>query len=356
MYHEGCYPPGLWWTNSFFPINTYIICLFFFISGYLFKPFEIKGTAKFIVNKTKHLAIPFLCWNLVYGIIVYIIDIYATTPFSYLPTAENVFTVQNLLILPFTNGHQYMLNLATWFVGTLYPAIIIYGVFNALGNKHIPEWAWMLFYCATAVLALTFLQSNSDLLPINRIAYALFFIQFGRCYKLYFEKYLERIPSYAYLGVLFLAQYLICINIEVIGYVVSFLSFNGNVITPLACGIIGILICMRLARIIETYIVSNKLERLISGNTWSIMTHHIFVKFIFTYLVIRFGLEPDPNAGNMFHESIWYIPSRLDFYTLVTISVAIPIIWQIFFDKVKSASHTLALKCYNGVKRKNLRD
>lgn len=281
MYHEGSFPPGLFWTSKFFPLGTYIICLFFFISGYLFKPFEIKDTEKFVLNKTKHLAIPFLCWNLVYGIIVYFIVTHASSPFKYLPPAGDIFTLNRLLIIPFTNGHQYTLNLATWFVGTLYPAIIIYGILNTLGRKYIPEWVWLLFYGTTAALSLIFLQSNSALLPVNRIAYALFFIQFARCYKLYFEKTLERIPSYVYLSVLFIAQFLICRKIDVLSYVVAFISFNGDVITPLVCGILGILICMRLSRIIETYIVDNKLEKLISSNTWSIMTHHIFVKFFF---------------------------------------------------------------------------
>lgn len=352
MYHEGRFPPGLFWTSKFFPFNTYIICLFFFISGYLFKPFELKRTAKFLLNKTKHLAIPFLCWNLVYGIIVYFIDTHASSPFSYLPPAEDVFTIRRLLITPFFHGHQYVLNLATWFVGTLYPAIIIYGILNAFGRKYIPEWAWLLFYSATAILALTFLQSNSDFLPVNRISYALFFIQFGRCYKIYFEKILERIPSYAYLSVLFIVQYLICRKVDVQSYVIAFNIFNDDVITPLACGILGILICMRLSRIIETYIVENKLERLISGNTWSIMTHHILVKFVFTYIIIRIGLEPDPNAGQMFHDSIWYIPSIINYYILVTISVAVPIIWQLFFNQIKSGSQKLAVRCYNAMRRK----
>lgn len=59
MYHEGSFPPSLFWTSKFFPLGTYIICLFFFVSGYLFKPFEIKETGKFVLNHCHTRILPF---------------------------------------------------------------------------------------------------------------------------------------------------------------------------------------------------------------------------------------------------------------------------------------------------------
>ena len=130
MGHMGFIPRLGGAFEPYFPIYSYHILLFLFCSGYLFRDFDWRDLGRFVWRKTRSLALPLIGWNIVYAGIVSLINL--RHPVTYFPAIEQIWTLQNLFVEPFVSGHQYLLNLATWFVGMLYLTFLVYGLLGRI--------------------------------------------------------------------------------------------------------------------------------------------------------------------------------------------------------------------------------
>ena len=96
--HTGAIPDCAW-LEMHFPIYSYHMALFLFISGYLFRDMEWSSFPAFLKKKSLYLLLPLIGWNIVYAVIVTLCNRFQLTYF--LPPTEQVWTFHNLFIEPF---------------------------------------------------------------------------------------------------------------------------------------------------------------------------------------------------------------------------------------------------------------
>lgn len=333
--------PGCEWWQTHFAAGSYRLALFLFISGYLFKDIEWSNFLDFIGRKTKNLVVPLIGWNIVYAGIVSLINL--RHPVEYLPSTAQVWNLHDLFVEPFISGHQYLLNLATWFVGLLYIAILLYGLIHLL-SKHVPAWAMLIVY---AFIASGGLYCNALDLPgrgwivVERVLFALFFIQLGRCFRIYIEPLLN--PKHLWwVFLLLLGAW--CAVVYGTGrmYLWFSMNFSGGIVRPIVAGALGCLFWMVACKQIALWIPQNRAETAIGNGTWSIMTNHLLVRFMFCWTFVHFF--GDELMQFAFRNDFWFFPRSTEFlsaYTLlyllaITLEVALPVLWQIVFDKLKA--------------------
>lgn len=336
--HVGTFP-GLEIVEHRFPIYSYHMALFFFVSGYLFRDMEWRDYGRFVWHKTKTLVLPLWGWNIVYAGIVSLLAVRGVT--SYFPPLDSIWTPHNLFVEPFVKGHQYYLNLATWFIGVLFITMLVFGLIHMLA-KRIPDWGLLIFYAFLAALGLyaarvSFFESDYGLIPL-RVCYALFFVQLGRC----FRRYIEPLLTPARLKWILLAVFVIwwaSLTCEWRYHVLVFMNFEGHVIRPICAGALGCLFWAMASMLIARKTPANRLERLIGANTWSIMTHHLLVRFLIVWLAVT--LTRDAAQIDAFRNDFWYRSPAVDYWIYVAAMIALPILWQLLFDKIKALIPTI---------------
>ena len=325
--------PGLERLEHRFVIYSYHLALFFFVSGYLFRDMKWQDYGPFVWRKTQTLALPLIAWNIVYAAIVSLISVFCD--FSYLPKPASVWSFHSLFVEPFVTGHQYILNLACWFVGTLFLTMICYGAIHIL-TRRIPDWIGLIFYALVAALCLYSarldLGSAYWLIP-QRMGYALFFVQAGRCFRIYLEPLLTP-KRLAYALMIALVLWWAVLMCEWRNYVLVFMNFDGYVIRPLAAGLMGCLFWSIVSLLIARHTAPNRVEQWIGANTWSIMMHHLLVRFMLVGIVV--WLSHDPSQIEAFKTNFWFRSPAIDYWGYVALMLILPILWQLLFDRVKS--------------------
>ncbi len=333
--------PGCEWWQSHFPAGSYRLALFLFISGYLFRDIEWADFPDFIGRKTKNLALPLIGWNIVYAVIVSLINL--RHPMDFLPPTTRVWTWNSLFIEPFVSGHQYTLNLATWFVGMLYLAILLYGIIHLL-SRRLPAWAVLIFYTGIAVAGL---YCNALNLPgrgwlvAERAMFALYFIQLGRCFRIYIEPHLANKHLWWMVPVLVAVW---CAVVYGTGgrYVWSYMNFSGAIIRPITAGTLGCLFWMVACKQLALWIPKNRIETAIGNGTWSIMTNHLLVRFLFCWVFVHFW--GDEWMRTCFSTDFWFFPRSAEFFSGFTLlylfafmlEIVLPVLWQMVFDRFKA--------------------
>ena len=328
--HTGV-APGCTWLELHFPTYSYHLALFLFISGYLFRDMSWKNFPAFLWKKSLRLLFPLIGWNIVYAAIVSLFNQFNLV--CYLPPTAQVWTFHSLFIEPFLGGHQNILNLATWFVGMLYVALFVYAIVYLLFRR-LPEWCILILYACIALAGLSVARfcnfPHWALLPLH-LSYALFFLQVGRCWRIYIEPQLHRINTWLFILIVLAIWYVI----QLFGghlYVLVWMNFEGLILIPLLTGIVGSVFWILISTIIAQYTRTNRLEQIIGTNTWTIMTHHLLVRFIVCYLFVRWS--HDAAYMEAFRNDFWFRPANLNYWLLVCLEIALPLLWQLFFDTV----------------------
>ena len=333
--------PGCEWWQSHFSAGSYRMALFLFISGYLFRDIEWSDLPSFVWRKTKNLVFPLIGWNIVYAGIVSIINF--RHPVNYLPSTEQVWNMHDLFIEPFITGHQYLLNLATWFVGLLYIAILLYGLIHLL-SKRLPAWGVLILYTIVAAVGLycnSLQLEGKGWLVVERILFALYFIQLGKGFRIYFEPLLKAKHLW-WTMLLLLGAWCAVVYGTDKTYLWAFMNFSGAIVRPIVAGTLGCLFWMVACKLIALLIPKNGIETAIGNGTWSIMTNHLLVRFLFCWIFVHFWGNDTMQYG--FQNDFWFFPRSPKFlsgYTLlyllsITLEVSLPVLWQIYFDRFKA--------------------
>lgn len=113
----------------FFPVYSFHMPLFIFISGYFFYDTNVLSYVK---KKAKSLLLPHLVWNFAYGVLVTLLLSYGLIKFG------TTLSLKTVLWDPFIGGWQFHFNGPAWFIGTLFFVQILYLILKQLlGNKQI---------------------------------------------------------------------------------------------------------------------------------------------------------------------------------------------------------------------------
>ena len=324
-----------------FPIYSYHIALFVFISGYFFKAEYTKNIPLFIWHKTKRLLLPYLGWNLVYGIIYVLLTKYEVIHYT-ANSGVRILLDPNIFFMDsWRHGCQYNFNLATWFVIILFFTQMFYvfvrRIYELLKLKK--EWILQLFFLFMGVFAIYHEHTHSDYWTVNtfsflKICFFLPFYQFGYYYKSDLEKK-DTLHNGWYFLILLVIQYDLFTRFPgKLGYNVNWFSFHDDVLfLPFVTSLVGILFWLRVSKNIYNYLGSNKLVEYIGSNTWSIMVHHLFVFFLINWLLSTFSHSFDHDA---FRSNFWYRCASVPTWIYCLIAVLLPLLWQYYFDYFKA--------------------
>ena len=104
---------GILTFGGLFPYYSYHVMIFVFVSGYFYKSDDEAHLLQFVLRKAKRLLLPYMIWNVLYGIIVMLMR---RAGFG---IGEEI-SLYNLFIAPFVGGHQFGLNAPAWFIPALF--------------------------------------------------------------------------------------------------------------------------------------------------------------------------------------------------------------------------------------------
>ena len=144
-----------------------------------------------------------------------------------------------------------------------------------------------------------------------------------------------------YFLIIFFIQFILIYRYENITFsLVSCNDFNNtNILLPFITSLTGIMFWVRISKILSAYFEGNKLIEYISKNTFSIMTHHLFIFFVInTFLRLLFKLI---NIGGfnvqMYRTNIFYVflPFNYNFSIVyLLLGIAVPLISKYFAEKI----------------------
>lgn len=330
---------GISYFTEWFPVYSFHLPLFAFIAGYFYKKNNEIKFFYFFLKKFKKIIIPYFIWNFIYGIIVTILLSNNIIDFGVKLNFETLF------ISPFTNGQQFAFNLASWFAIPYFLSIILYTLIRKLFShiKKINEYFYMLIFLTLGLLSVYFSNMGYNqgfYLTIMRCVFLLPFFEFGFLYNQVLEKK-DKLRNLYYFLIIFFIQFILIYRYENITFsLVSCNDFNNtNILLPFITSLTGIMFWVRISKILSAYFEGNKLIEYISKNTFSIMTHHLFIFFVInTFLRLLFKLI---NIGGfnvqMYRTNIFYVflPFNYNFSIVyLLLGIAVPLISKYFAEKI----------------------
>lgn len=342
--HKG----GISIFDEWFPIYSFHMPMFIFISGYFWKKHEnLQEVGKYILHKLFRLLIAYFLWNLVYGIIVNFFKQIGLVSYTY---GANI-NFKSLFIEPFISGHQYGMNCPGWFVPALFMIEIIYTLFQyfLLNIKLRNLWLTIILlgFNGGGVL-LAYNNHRYDCLFFQHWLFGLIFYHVGYIYKLYFEKR-DNLNTLIYFGIIFIIQYFNIFmtknNLFIGMWDANYNNFQGNIVTPLIGAMCGIFFWLRISKILIKSVKDNKMINFISRNTWTIMMHHQFCFFIINLLFYltkkNIGLFTTFD-NDAFSTNPWYAYAPFGYnsfllaYVLVGISIPLFIKWMLYKIRINN--------------------
>lgn len=225
------------------------------------------------------------------------------------------FNFYSFFIEPWKSGHQYLFNLAGWFVLTLFLIQLLYIVTRKLFVKiTLNEYLLMVFYMLVGILG-TYLATipaiNNEYYYIIRILVGLPFFHLGFLYKEKLEK-IDKFNSITFIA-LIIFQALLIYHYKDISYVLVFANFGGSILKPFLASFSGIWLYLHIAEMIEKSVKRDRLLQYIGKNSWDIMIHHLFVFWLINfgyYVLYHFNILQQlgfPNFDvNGFKTDIYY--------------------------------------------------
>ena len=258
-----------------FPVYSFHMPLFIFISGYFFHAYDFRT---FLTKKVKHLLIPFLLWNAFYwGLLQWFTNNGWTHIYSY-ATIKDFFWQSMICAWPIA------FNSPSWFVIILFWTQLLYWAIHKITGGNV---CFIGISCLTAYLTSLYLTfhdysawMNGAGIGIERTLFFLLFYFAGGVYR----SYIERPGNFSYKSCL--GKILLCflINWLLLNFVDRRITYNINLMQypiqsywmPIVTACTGICLYMQFAEIIVHKIKRHHVLDFMGRHTYAIMTHHLF--------------------------------------------------------------------------------
>lgn len=297
--------------SDWFPIFSFHMALFMFISGYFFKDRPFK---EFFIKKIKHLLIPLLLWNAVYGVIINLLSNNGLTQLYH----ENI-SIKTLLWDPFTMGWQFNFNAPTWFVGTLFLVQIIYwAIYQGSKKKITVIWGLSIgLYFISLYGAFhgytqydDFNALNNAKLGASRAFFCVIFYHLGYIYHVYFDQK-DTFSVGKVIGLFMLNSFLLGFISPQIWMDIRPMYFPVHKYwLPIVEACSGIWLFLQIVTLLRVHIKNDGLISYIGRHTFAIMTHQQFffwivntILFALTYFDIY---TLDSFDYNLYMKDIYY--------------------------------------------------
>ena len=176
-----CGHNGTTLLNWFAPYSFHM-ALFLFISGYFYKPANEDNLIVYIKKKAKSLIVPYYGWNIFYAILVA-----ALLNVNLINFGCNI-DLRFFLIEPWITGHQYIFNLAGWFIFALFNVMLLVALIrkisrNYIRSEYVLTVLFFLISLCGVYLAIHKGYTTDLSLVISRTMFGVFFFQLGYLYK-----------------------------------------------------------------------------------------------------------------------------------------------------------------------------
>lgn len=327
--------------NGLLRYQNYHIALFMFTSGYFLN--FTRNTGDYLYHKFSRLIVPLFVWNFIYGTVCLALNTFGGFHIG------NKFSLYNLIIAPFTDGHQFIYNMASWFLVPLFfIQIISYLILKPFAKKDdiSSPYYWVLFFMFALLLgfiSLCFGPENAGERNIQLMFLRIFYFfpsfAFGALYKHCLEKH-DTMNTPAYLCIILGLISVLCYIFPGHNHIPSWLDFaNAPALAIYAISFLCILFWLRIAKTLTPIYQQSKPLQYISNHTFDIMMHH-FAGFML--LKAAFSAMPNFNQS-AYKTDIWYYyfpgSETLSAWLYVSITIVIALIAgftsNLISDKIK---------------------
>ena len=326
--------------NGLLRYQNYHIALFMFVSGYFLN--LARGYGEFFKTKAMRLLVPLYAWNAVYGGVCWYLNRYQGFALG------GEWNWYNLLYAPLVDGHQFIYNMASWFLVPLFlvqaTGFMILKPFAGTDdaateeeNKRQNKWTPVLFFglalglgCAALAYAPENRGERGITLTALRGLYFLPAFAFGYLYRRTLEKY-DRLATPLWLGLLLGGVTLLTGAFPGYNHVPSWLdTVNAPGLAIYAISFLAILFWVRVARVLTPVWEKSRTLKYISEHTFDLMMHH-FVGFMLAKALFL-PFTPGDGAANLARvkSDIWYYPfpggDENDAWIYIAISMVIALL------------------------------
>lgn len=275
--------------NGLLRYQNYHIALFMFVSGYFLN--LTRGYKEFFVRKTLRLLVPLYLWNAAYGALCWYLNRHQGFALG------GEFNLYNLLYAPLVDGHQFIYNMASWF---LVPLFLVQAVGFLLlrpfapsaarrtaltpsarpqpGSFFLPAVIFFVLSLALGCFALAYAPENHGArtlaLTALRTLYFMPAFAFGFLYRHVLAKY-DTVATPLYLFIVLAA--LTCLTQKFPGYnhIPSWLdTVEAPAPAIYAISLLAVLFWLRVARVLSPLLVRSRPLQYIANHTFDIMMHH----------------------------------------------------------------------------------
>ena len=282
-------------VGDLFPYYSFHVPLFMFISGYFYRDSEEEHPFLYIKKRVRRLLVPYLIWNLVYGIVAWAMR---AAGFS----MGDPISFRTLFIAPFLHGYQFIYNYAAWFV----PVLFIIEVLNLSARlvlRRIRESISKLIVGQSGSKAGTDLEFLTEWIMLigslivgmttvwlaigghvwgnykapGRILFLFPCFQMGQFYYKKLEKH-DTLGNLPYFVIVIGIQVLL--NVCCYGLAFSAVwctGFANGPVIPYVTVVSGIAFWLRIAKVLTPAVGESEVVRYIGRNTYAVMMHHVMV-------------------------------------------------------------------------------
>lgn len=354
--------------NGLLRYQNYHIALFMFVSGYFLN--LTRGCKEFFARKTMRLLVPLFLWNAAYGALCWYLNRYRGFSLG------GEFNLYNLLYAPLVDGHQFIYNMASWF---LVPLFLVQAIgflilrpfatpaartsrpadtaapassLTALVSPSLKLPAVLFFALALALgcIALAYAPENhgarTPALTAQRTLYFLPAFAFGFLYRHALQKY-DTVSTPLYLFAVLAALTYLTGRFPGYNHVPSWLdAVNAPALAIYAISLLAILFWLRVARVLSPLLAKSRPLQYIADHTFDIMMHHfagfmlakaLFLPFISAAAPATSAAAASPLASHTaaadaasaltrVKSDIWYYPFPNTNETAAWLYIAISIV------------------------------
>lgn len=343
--------------NGLLRYQNYHIALFMFVSGYFLN--LTRGCKEFFARKTMRLIVPLFLWNAAYGALCWYLNRYRGFSLG------GEFNLYNLLYAPLVDGHQFIYNMASWFLVPLFLVqaigFLILRPFAAPATRtpcpsapaasraasknaapvspslKLPAVLFFALALALGCIALAYAPENhgarTPVLTTLRTLYFLPAFAFGFLYRHALQKY-DTVSTPLYLFAVLAALTYLTGRFPGYNHVPSWLdAVNAPALAIYAISLLAILFWLRVARVLSPLLAKSRPLQYIADHTFDIMMHHfagfmlakaLFLPFISAAAPATSAAAASPLAR--IKSDIWYYPFPESGETSAWLYIAISIV------------------------------
>ncbi len=339
---------GVLTVGDLFPYYSFHVPLFMFISGYFYKEVGKGQTFGYVKKKVRRLLVPYLLWNLVYGLLAWLLRGHG---FS---MGEEI-GIRTLLLAPFMHGYQFIYNYAAWFV----PVLLVIEMMNLLmrlicgwsfeklsrrrdegGNL---EWFYLAGSLAIGMIVVCLAIGGhvwGDYKAAGRILFLYPCYQMGQLYKKKLEKH-DTMGNLVYFAIVMGVQTLLQIGCNGLAFSsVWCTGFANGPLVPYVTIVTGIAFWLRIAKVAAPVIGRSRVIRFLGQNTYTVMMHHVLVfmliKMILAGVAAGTGLCGDFDFAQFYSNIDYiYLVNGVEHFKMVYLAAGVGVPLAIRYGVVK---------------------